>query len=150
MEFTATVELHGRTATGIEVPEEVVAELGDSRRPAVTITVNGYAYRTTVARMGGKFLVPLSAEHRSAAGVEAGEQVRVGIELDTAARTTEVPDDLATALASSPEARATYDGCSPSQQKEWVRWITEAKKPQTRAARVERAIGTLAAGGRTR
>ena len=165
MEFAATVELHGKTATGIEVPEDVIAALGESERPAVTVSLNGHTYRTTVGRMGGKFLVPVSAEQRTAAGVQAGDRVQVSLELDTAARTTEVPDDLAAALASSPEAAATWASCTvlanrsappsflgrcsltASQQKEWARWITEPKKPSD-ADRPGRACGRHAGRGR--
>lgn len=150
MRFRATVELGGATATGIPVPEDVVVALGSGRRPPVTITVNGHAYRTTVAPMGGRYVVPLSAENRAAAGVAAHDEVDVGIELDTAPRVVAVPDDLAAALAADPDAAATYDACAPSHQKEWVRWVTEAKRPQTRATRVAKTVEALHAGRRTR
>src|SRR5712671_3747158 len=99
MRFRATVELGGKTATGIEVPEDVVAALGSGSRAPVTVTIGGHTYRTTVARMGGRFLIPLSAENRTAAGIAAGDQVDVDIEPDTAPREVEVPADLAEALA---------------------------------------------------
>jgi hypothetical protein len=150
MNFRATVELNGKTATGIEVPENVVAALGDSKRPAVTVTINGYAYRTTVARMGGRFLVPLSAENRAGAGVAAGESVDVRIEADAAPRTVELPADLAEALAANPPARDNFDACAPSHQKEWVRWVEEAKKPETRASRVTKTAEALQQGKRAR
>src|SRR6478609_8714707 len=86
MRFESTVELGGKTATGIPVPDEVVAGLGESKRPPVTISLNGYTYQTTAVRMGGRFLVPLSAEHREAAGVAAGDAVTVDIALDAAPR----------------------------------------------------------------
>jgi hypothetical protein len=139
--FDATVELGGKTATGIPVPEEVVAALGDSRRPAVLVLVGGHRYRTTIARMGGRYLIPLSAENRQAAGVAAGDQVRVTVELDKAERTVAVPDDLGSAL--DPEARAFYDTLAFSHRKEWVRWIEEAKKPETRATRIARTVAAL-------
>ena len=142
MKFETTLEQHGQTATGIEVPEAVAAELGESKRPAVVVTVGSYTYRTTMARMGGKFLVPVSAEHRAAAGVNAGDTIEVDIELDTAPRTVDVPDDLAAALGK--EARRYFDGLAVSHRKEWVRWIEEAKKPETRATRVAKAATTLA------
>src|SRR4051794_41184249 len=96
--FKSTVVLGGKTATGIRVPDEIVAELGSSKRPAVKVTVGGHTYRTTVARMGGEFWVPLSAENRTAAGVEAGQDIHVSIEVDTEPREVTVPDDLAAAL----------------------------------------------------
>jgi len=150
MRFRATVELNGKTATGIEVPAEVVAGLAAGGRPPVTVTIGGHAYRTTVARMGGRYLVPLSAENRTAAGVAAGDQVDVDIEPDTAPREVEVPADLAEALAGDDAARATFDGLAFTHRKEWVRWVEEAKKPETRATRVTRTVESLHAGKRAR
>jgi hypothetical protein len=150
MKFRATVELGGKTATGIEVPDDVVAALGPGSRPPVTVTVGGHSYRTTVARMGGRFLVPLSAENRTAAGVAAGDQVDVGIEPDTAPREVEVPADLTEALAGDDAARATFDGLSFTHRKEWVRWVEEAKKADTRATRLAKTVEALHAGQRTR
>ena len=146
MKFRATVELGGKTATGIEVPEDVVAALGSSRRPPVTVTIGGHSYRTTVARMGGRFLVGLSAENRTAAGVAAGDLVDVDIEPDTAPREVDVPADLAEALARDDAARATFDGLSFTHRKEWVRWVEEAKKAETRATRLAKTVESLRAG----
>jgi hypothetical protein len=148
MDFRTTVVQSGKTATGLQVPDDVVAALGGGRRPAVTVTLAGYDYRTTIAPMGGAFWIPLSAEHREAAGVRAGEEVDVRVELDTAPRETPLPADLAAAL--DEDARAFFDGLAPSHRKEWVRWVEEAKKPETRAARVERTAEALKAGRRTR
>ena len=150
MRFRATVELGGKTATGIEVPEDVVAALGSGNRPPVTVTVGGHSYRTTVARMGGRFLVPLSAENRTAAGVAAGDQVEVGIELDGGPREVAVPGDLAAALAQDDAARASFYQLSFTHRKEWVRWIEEAKKPETRATRLAKTVESLRAGKRAR
>ena len=150
MRFRATVELGGKTATGIEVPEDVVAALGSGNRPPVTVTVGGHSYRTTVARMGGRFLVPLSAENRAAAGVAAGDQVEVDIEPDRGPREVAVPGDLAAALARDDTARANFDGLSFTHRKDWVRWIEEAKKPETRTTRLARTVESLRAGKRAR
>jgi hypothetical protein len=150
MKFRATVELGGKTATGIAVPADVVEALGSGSRPAVTVTVGGHSYRTTVARMGGRFLVPLSAENRTAAGVAAGDEVDVGIEPDTAPREVEVPADLADALAHDDAARATFDGLSFTHRKEWVRWLEEAKKAETRATRLAKTVESLREGKRAR
>jgi hypothetical protein len=150
LKFRATVELGGKTATGIAVPADVVAALGSGSRPAVTVTVGGHSYRTTVARMGGRFLVPLSAENRTAAGVAAGDEVDVGIEPDTAPREVEVPADLADALAHDDAARATFDGLSFTHRKEWVRWLEEAKKAETRATRLAKTVESLREGKRAR
>lgn len=150
MKFRATVERGGKTATGIEVPEDVVAELGSGNRPPVTVTIGGHTYRTTVARMGGRFLVPLSAENRTAAGVAAGDEVDVDIEPDTGPREVEVPADLAEALARDDAARSAFDGLSYTHRKEWVRWVEEAKKAETRATRLAKTVESLRAGQRAR
>jgi hypothetical protein len=147
MRFESTVELGGKTATGIPVPDEVVAGLGGSKRPPVTISLNGHTYRTTAVRMGGRFLVPLSAEHREAAGVAAGDPVTVDIELDSAPREVALPADLEAAMDDA--ARTAYDALSYTHRKEWVRWVEEAKKPETRATRVEKTVAGLREGRRT-
>jgi hypothetical protein len=148
MEFRTTVVLGGKTATGLQVPDDVVDALGSGKRPPVLVTVGGYTYRTTVAAMSGAFWVPLAAEHREAAGVAAGQDVDVRIELDSAPRETPLPDDLAAALDDG--ARAFFDGLAPSHRKEWVRWVEEAKKPETRAARITKTTESLQAGKKTR
>ncbi|MEU4578279.1 MULTISPECIES: YdeI/OmpD-associated family protein [Nonomuraea] len=146
MSFRTTVELAGRTATGFEVPAGIVEALGSGRRPAVTVTVNGYSYRSTVAVMGGRYLLPLSAEHRQGAGVAAGDEVEVTLELDTAPREVAVPGDLAEALDRAPEAKAFFDGLSYSRRRRVVLQVEGAKKAETRQRRVADAITKLAAG----
>lgn len=143
MRFRGTLETNGRTATGIEVPSDVVDALGAGKRPPVRVTLHEHTYRTTVARMGGRFLVPVSAEVRKAAGVTAGDQLDVGIELDEAPRTVDVPADLATALAAEPSAAAAWERLSYTHRKEWVRSVEDAKKPETRARRVAAAVTSL-------
>ena len=144
MDFRTTVVQSGKTATGLQVPDEVVDSLGAGKRPPVVVTVGGHTYRTTVAPMGGAFWVPLAAEHREAAGVQAGEEVDVRLELDTAPRDTVPPDDLDAAL--DDDARAHFHALAPSHRKEWVRWVEEAKKPGTRAARITRTVDALREG----
>jgi hypothetical protein len=143
VQFRATLETNGRTATGIEVPSSVVEALRAGKRPPVRVTLREHTYRTTVARMGGRFLVPVSAEVRTAAGVAAGDELDVGIELDDAPRTVEVPPDLAAALAASPRAARAWEALAYSHRKEWVRSVEEAKKPETRERRVRAAIAAL-------
>jgi hypothetical protein len=143
MRFEAVVELGGKTATGIPVPEEVVTGLGSSRRPAVTVTVKGHTYRSTIAPMGGRFMIPLSAENRTASGVAAGDRVEVDVELDTQPRELAVPADLASALAGEPEAKAFFDGLSFSKKQRLVLPIEQAKAADTRQRRVDKALGTL-------
>jgi len=144
--FRATVELGGKTATGICVPDDVVAGLGAGRKPAVVVTVGEHTYRSTVAVMGGRSMIPLSAEHRGLAGVSAGDDVEVHLELDDAPRVVTVPDDLAAALDEDDAARTFFHGLSSSQQRWFVSGIEEAKKPETRAARITRAVARLHEG----
>src|SRR3954464_12580629 len=102
MRFRTTLQLDGKTATGLLVPPEVVAGLGESRKPAVTVTLNGFTYRSTIASRGGRYLLPVSADIRKQSGVAAGDEVEVDVELDTAPREITVPDDLAERLAAEP------------------------------------------------
>ncbi|MDQ6657868.1 MAG: YdeI/OmpD-associated family protein [Actinomycetota bacterium] len=143
MEFRGTVELHGKTATGIEVPAAVVESLGAGKRPAVSVTLSGHTYRTSIASMGGRFLIPVSAEIRAAAGVAAGDALDVRVELDNAPRTVEVPDDLAAALAAAPGAKKAFDAMAYSHQLRWALAVRDAKQPQTRAKRVTDAVTAM-------
>ena len=143
MKFRATLELHGKTATGITVPPDVVEALGGGKRPAVTVTLKKHSYRTTLGSMGGQFLIPVSAEHRAAAGIEAGDALDVGIELDAAPREVEVPADLAAALKKA-GARKAFDALSFTRRKEAVVQVEGAKKPETRERRVEKIVADLA------
>lgn len=143
MRFRTVVERGRKTATGLQVPDDVVSALAAGKRPSVQVSVGGHTYRTTVASMGGRFLVPLSAENRAAAGVAAGDEVDVGIALDIAPREVTVPADLADALAQDDDAREFFDSLAYTHRKEWVRWIEEAKKAETRNARVSKAVESL-------
>ena len=147
MDFRTTVVLGGVTATGLQVPADVVEALNAGKRAPVVVTVGGYSYRTTVAPYGGAYYVPLAAEHREAAGVAAEQEVEVSIELDTAPREVAMPDDLAAAM--DEESQAAYDRLSFTHRKEWVRWVEEAKKPETRTARIEKTVAGLKAGKKT-
>lgn len=141
--------LGGKTATGIDVPADVVDGLGAGKRPKVAVSIGAHTYRTTIHPRGGQFLVPLSAENREAAGVAAGDEVDVDIVLDDAPRVVEVPADLAAALGSGGRAREFFDSLSYTHRKEWVRWITAAKKEETRVSRVAKTVAALHAGKRT-
>ncbi|MEO7447001.1 MAG: DUF1905 domain-containing protein, partial [Humibacillus sp.] len=90
MEFTTELVAMGGTTTGFVVPEEVVASLGAGRRPKVAATVGGHTWRTSIASIGGRFLLGASAAVRADAGLTAGETYLVTVELDTAPRTIEV------------------------------------------------------------
>lgn len=147
MRFHAIIALHGKSATGIEVPADVVAALGQGKRPKVTVTINGYSYPSTVGVMGGLSLIPVSADVRAKAGVAAGDEVDIDLVPDTGPRTVEVPADLATALASVPAARQAFDKLSYSGQQRYVLGIEQAKTAETRRRRVEKAVTELSAGG---
>jgi hypothetical protein len=149
MTFRTTVLLGGKTATGLQVPDDIVEALGGGRRPAVKVTVAGYTYRTTVAARGGIFLVPLSAENRTAANVNARDVVEVDIELDNEPRVVTLPDDFAKALATDGEALQRFEKLAFTHRFEYVRWIESAKRPETRERRVSEAV-TMVHEGRTR
>ena len=146
MRFRTTIQQSGRTATGIEVPEQVVEALGSGRRPAVKVTINGYTYRSTVAVLGGRYMVGVSAEHRAGAGVAGGDEVDVDLELDTAPREVRVPADLAAALDAEPAARRTFDGLSYSNKSWHVLQVEGAKTDETRQRRIARSVDILKQG----
>ncbi len=148
MKFRAKVLQGGKTATGIEVPPKIVEDLGAGKRPAVRVTINKHTYRSTVASMGGKFMLPLSAENREAAGVAAGDDVQVTLELDAAPREIVVPPDLAAALKRAAAARKFFESLSYSHKRWYVLWIEGAKKAETREKRVGEAIERLRKGWR--
>ena len=146
MRFRTTIQQSGRTATGIEVPEQVVEALGSGGRPAVKVTINGYTYRSTVAVLGGRYMVGVSAEHRAGAGVAGGDEVDVDLELDTAPREVRVPADLAAALDAEPAARRTFDGLSYSNKSWHVLQVEGAKTDETRQRRIARSVDILKQG----
>ncbi len=138
--FETRVEPHGKTATFFHVPPEVMDALGPKKRVPVRVTVNGHSYRSTVAPMGGDFLLPLNRENRRRAGVAAGEVVEVELERDDAPREVEVPEDLAAALSGDEPARDAFGRLSYSHQREYVEWITDARRGETRARRVAQTL----------
>lgn len=146
MRFRAIVELGGKTATGIRVPEEVVTGLGSRKRQPVTVTINGYTYRSTVAPYGGDYMLPLSAENRGFAGVAAGDEVDVDVEVDTQPREVQVPADFAAALDGDPDARRTFDDLAYSHKRAWVESIEGAKAAATRERRISKAVAALREG----
>lgn len=146
MNFRTVVELGGKAATGIRVPPEVVEALGSGKKPAVRVTINGYTYRSTIAVYGGEFMLPVSAEVRERAGVAAGGEIEVAVELDTEPRVVEVPGDLAAALATDAEAQQFFEGLSYSNKRRIVLSINDAKTPETRQRRIIRAIENLRQG----
>ena len=144
--FEAELELAGKTAAGFVVPDDVVDRLGGGGHPKVVVTVNGFGFRTSIARMGDRFMLGVSAARRAEAGIAAGEVHRVEVQLDTAPREAEVPDDLAAALAANKAAKDFWDSLSYSKQSWHVLQVTGAKKAETRSARAEKSVAMLAAG----
>jgi hypothetical protein len=142
--FTTTVIKDGtKNATGIQVPAEIIAQLGKSKKPPVRVTIGNYTYRTTVAVMGGVFMISLSAENREAAGVKGGDLIEVALELDDAPRIVVVPDDLAAALAAKPGATAAFDALAYSIRKEHVRQVESAKAQETRERRIAGIVAKM-------
>lgn len=132
-----------KEATGIQVPVEIITALGSGKKPKVKLTLNGYTYRTTVAVVGGAFMLPVSAEIRQAAGVKGGDTVDAVLELDTEPRTIEVPGDLSAAFAMHPGAREKFDALSFSVRKEFVRQVESAKAVETRERRITGIVAKL-------
>ena len=146
MKFRTTIEQAGKTATGIHIPDEVVESFGAGKRPAIRVTINGYTYRSTVASMGGRFMVGVSAPNREAAGVTGGDTVDVDIELDTAPREVVAPPDFVKALQKDPKAKKTYDALSNSNKGWHVQSIEGAKTDETRQRRIAKSIAALHEG----
>ena len=143
MEFTTELVAMGGTTTGFVVPEEVVASLGAGRRPKVAATVGGHTWRTSIASIGGRFLLGASAAVRADAGLTAGETYLVMVELDTAPRAIAVPDDLAAALDAREGAAAAWAGLSYSLQRRHAEAVAAAKQPATRARRIAAVVAGL-------
>jgi hypothetical protein len=146
MRFRARIEAAGKTAAGFEVSPQIVDGLGAGRRPPVRVTINGHTYRTSIGSMGGRYLVSVSAEHRAAAGVKAGEQVDIDLQLDTEPREVVLPQEFATALNRVPTARAFFDGLSYSERRWFVLGIEGAKTDETRRRRIASAVDRLKSG----
>jgi hypothetical protein len=143
---TVTVKiLQGELGCAIPVPFDPKAAFGKVRAP-VKVTLNGYTYRSTIAAMGGEScLIPLRKSHREAAGVNGGDTVRVKIELDTAKREVVVPDDLRAALKQHKGAAARWKELSYTHRREHAEALTGAKKPETRARRLQKILEALTA-----
>ena len=126
-------------ATAIELTDEQVAELGGGKRAAVVVGIAGRTARVRLGVMGGRNLIGLSKAVRAELGVEIGDEVDATIDLDTAEREVEVPDDLAEALEAA-GARPAFDALTFTRRKELARGVTEAKRPETRERRVAAAV----------
>ncbi|QNN55005.1 DUF1905 domain-containing protein [Nocardioides mesophilus] len=134
--------------TGIVVPDGVIAQLGAGKRPPVAVEVNGYEYRSTVAVMGGQYLIGLSAAVRAATGLAGGDPIRVTLTVATSPRAVEMPPDFAAALDAADGARQFFDALPNSLQRYHVDNINAAKSPDTRRRRIEKSIGLFQDGKR--
>ena len=143
MKFHVKILQAGKTATGIQIPDEVIEKLGAGKKPPVKVTINGATYRSTVAVMGGKFMVGVSAENRVKTGVAGGDEVDVEIALDTEPREVTVPVDFAKALKANPRAKKKFDGLSYSKKQAFVVSIEGAKTEEARERRVAKAVEEL-------
>ncbi|MEA2628747.1 MAG: hypothetical protein QOJ10_1207 [Chloroflexota bacterium] len=143
MRFRTKLLSAGKTAAGIEIPARVVEALGSSKKPAVSVTINGFTYRSTVAVVGGKFMVGVSGERREAAGVTPGEMLDVDIELDTQPREVDVPAEFAKALGRDAQAKKVFEGLSYSGRLRHVLPIANAKTDETRKRNIDKAIKAL-------
>jgi bacteriocin resistance YdeI/OmpD-like protein/uncharacterized protein DUF1905 len=143
VKFHTTILEAGKTATGIQIPDEVIEKLGAGKRPPVRVTINGQTYRSTVAVMGGKYMVGVSAENRTKTGVAGGDAVDVELEVDTQPREVTVPADFAQVLKANPAAKKNFDGLSYSKKQGFIQAIEGAKTKETRDRRIEKAINEL-------
>ncbi len=142
MKFKTKIVQTGNN-TGINVPADIVEKLNAGKKPPVKITVNNYTYRSSVAVMGGLFMVSLSSENRSKANVAGGDEVEINIELDTEPRTVDLPGELQKILDKNPVAKKNFEALSPSNKKAIVLSITDAKTEETKKKRIEKALTTL-------
>jgi len=137
--FSVELERVQKTATMFRVPFDLEEAFGRAR-PPVKVTIRGHTWRTTPGVYGGVGHIVVNRAVKAATGVDAGDRVPVTMQLDTEPRTVAVPDDLRAALDREPEAAKAFDRLSFTHRREYVGWVEEAKRPETRARRV---VGTV-------
>jgi hypothetical protein len=143
--FSAELERAGKTSARLRVPVDL-KELYGRARPPLRVTIRGHTWRTTPGVYGGVAYIGLNKDVRGTAGVDAGERVRVTMELDTELRTVDVPDDLRSALAKDPSAQAAWDKLSFTHRREYVEWVEGAKRPETRTRRIAVTVAGVREG----
>jgi bifunctional DNA-binding transcriptional regulator/antitoxin component of YhaV-PrlF toxin-antitoxin module len=145
--FRALLEKHETSeATLIDIPFDVHATFGTRARVPVRGTINNFPYRSSIVPMGGKFILVVNKELRAGANAKSGDTVSITLERDDEPRIITPPADLARALRAHPAAQAAWDKLSYTHKKEHARAVEEAKRPETRARRIEKAIAQLAEG----
>jgi hypothetical protein len=143
--FDATLELTSETATAVEVPVDVPAVFG-AKRPPVRGTINGTPFRSTIAVYGGRYYLGINRRLRDEAGVAAGEKVVIELDRDDEPRVIDLPVEVAKAL--TVRARSIFDALPYTHQREYVEWITEAKRDETRERRLAKMVEMLEDGVR--
>lgn len=141
--FKTVLLTAGKTATGIKIPPKIIEKFGAGKKPPIKVTINGFTYRSTVAVMGGNFMVGVNAENREGAKVKGGDKIDVTIELDTQPRELELPAAFKKALDKNAKAKKTFESLSYSKQKVHVLPIANAKTDETRNRNIDKAINAL-------
>ena len=146
IKFRTTILQSKKTATGLKIADEIVEQLGAGKKPAVKVTINGYTYRSSIASMGGVFMLGVSADVREKAGVKGGDEVDVELELDTEKREVELLPEFKKALDENEQAKKFFEGLSFSGKQRYVLPIAQAKTEETKQRRIEKAIADLSEG----
>ncbi|HNS51177.1 MAG TPA: YdeI/OmpD-associated family protein [Anaerolineae bacterium] len=149
-EFDAEIREAIRGGAWVEVPAEIVRQFGTRARIPVQASFDGVPYRGSVVPMGGAHVLGVTKAIRESIGKSVGDTVHVLMERDEAPRKVDTPSDLAAALDADPEARAFFEALSYTHRREYVEWIVEAKRPETRDRRVRQALEMLARRQKTR
>ena len=142
--FSTIAKPNPRALVLIEVPEKAVKKLDAGKRVPVHVTLNGVRYRSTIAVYGGRYYVPARREICEAANLVPGGRAHVSLEVDMAPRTVAVPADLAKALSAA-RLRDAFNAFSFSHQREFVDWVTSAKRAETRAGRIPKVVAQVRA-----
>jgi len=127
----------------IRVPPQTLMALGEGKRVPVRVTLNDYTYRTTIAVYGGKSYIGVRREVREAAGVAAGDPLTVGLEYDAEVRAVDLPQALRRALEADAASAAAFEKLSYTRKKEFLQWVTGAKRAETQRRRMEQAMAML-------
>jgi hypothetical protein len=148
--FTAIIQNAGGGGAFVEVPFDVEAAFG-SKKPKIKAVIEGIPYRGTLVRMGTEcHLLLILKSVREQAGKSFGDEVKVLVELDTEPRVVEIPPELKKAFAKEKEAKAIFAKLPYTHQKEYVTWVAEAKRDETRQARIAKTIEMLKQGEKPR
>lgn len=143
MRFTSQLTIVEADNAGIPVPEEVVQALAGGNHPKVVLTLNGFTYRSSIAKMGDSFWIPVSKARRTEGNLQVDVPYEIEIELDTAPREVDVPEELTAHFATNPASKQSWVAMSYSNQLRLVTPILNAKKPETRQRNVDKVIAQL-------